>query len=99
MWKLTKTQGIPATIQGSPTMLSNNACALLDAAKAGLGITCLPRFLIQPALAAGHLQIFLPEYSSPEIPISVVYPSKRYLTPKVSVFINLLSQRTNNILL
>lgn len=99
MWQLTKVQGIPEIIQGSPTMLSDNASALLDAAKAGLGITCLPRFLIQPALATGHLQILLPEYSSPEIPISVVYPSKRYLTPKVSVFINLLLQRTDNLLL
>lgn len=80
---------------GSPSMLSDHAGALLDAALAGMGITCLPGLLIQEHVAAGRLRILFPDHATPEVPISVVYPTRRHLSAKVRLFIDLLVSRLN----
>lgn len=73
-----------------PALLFDNASALLDAAVAGLGLACLPSFLIRSEVEAGRLEVVLPSHVTKEIAISVVYPSRRYLPLKVRLFIDLL---------
>lgn len=76
-----------------PALLFDNASALLDAAVAGLGLACLPSFLIRSEVEAGRLEVVLPSCVTKEIAISVVYPSRRYLPLKVRLFIDLLVAR------
>ncbi|MGI4959576.1 MAG: LysR family transcriptional regulator [Janthinobacterium lividum] len=83
-------------IAARPVLLSDNAGALRDAALAGLGVACLPRFLIDRDVENGALELLLPAYATPEIPISVLYPSRRHLSPKVRLFIELLVARLTN---
>lgn len=92
-WILQAGSEPPVTVPARPVLLSDNAGALRDAARAGLGVACLPRFLIDRDVEEGRLALLLPAYATPEIPISVVYPSRRHLTPKVRLFIDLLAER------
>lgn len=66
---------------------------LLDAAIAGAGIALVPESLCREALASGSLLPLLPEWRLPEGGIYAVYPSPRYLTPKVRSFIDFIAGR------
>lgn len=92
-WILQAGADAPITVPAKPHLLSDNAGALRDAARAGLGVACLPRFLIDRDLEKDRLALLLPDYATPQIPISVVYPTRRHLTPKVRLFIELLAER------
>lgn len=71
--------------------VSNNGLALLDMAKAGLGIVNLPRFILGDAFEKGELVEILPEYKQQELEIHVVYPNRRHLPAKVRAFIEFLT--------
>lgn len=71
--------------------VSNNGLALLDMAKAGLGIVNLPAFLVGDALKSGELVELLPEYQQHQLEIHIVYPNRRHLPAKVRAFIEFLS--------
>lgn len=63
------------------------------AALAGLGLVQVPRYRIEAELADKQLVIVLPEYPPLPIPVSVVYPQSRNLSPRVRVFAQWLGQR------
>lgn len=71
---------------------SNNGYALVQMAKSGLGIINIPKFLVKDELANGELIPILPQFSSPPIDISLLYPHRRYLSPKVKVAIAFFEQ-------
>jgi LysR family transcriptional regulator, regulator for bpeEF and oprC len=56
------------------------------AATTGAGIAQASHVLVMPLLRAGALQPLLLEWTAPGPPLSVVYPSSRYLTAKVRAF-------------
>ncbi len=70
----------------------NNVYAVRDAVLAGQGIGQLPLLLARDALAAGQLRRVLPDWSPQPAPIHAVYPSNRFLAPKVRAFIDLALQ-------
>ena len=72
-------------------VVSNSGLALLEMAKAGLGIVNLPRFIIGQSLEKGELIEILPEYKQQRLEIHVVYPNRRHLPIKVRAFIEFLS--------
>ena len=72
-------------------VVSNSGLALLEMAKAGLGIVNLPRFIIGQSLEKGELIEILPEYKQQKLEIHVVYPNRRHLPIKVRSFIEFLS--------
>ena len=68
---------------------ANNTFTLARAAEAGLGIAKLPHLVAAKPLECGRLVEVLPQWSHPTVPVYAVFPSARYLTPKVRAFINL----------
>jgi len=66
---------------------------LVDAAIAGAGIALVPESLCREAIASGSLVALLPDLRLPEGGIYAVYPSPRYLTPKVRSFIDFIAGR------
>jgi DNA-binding transcriptional LysR family regulator len=78
-------------IQGK--LCSNNGEVLRDAAVCGLGITLLPRFIIESELQQGTLQIVLPDYHPTELSIYVIYPVNRHLSTKVRLLVDFLQER------
>ena len=73
-----------------PVMRSDNTAFSWQAARAGIGAAYLPAWLIDPDLASGALVPVLPGLEQTPLPLFAAYTSRRYLTPKVRLFIDLL---------
>ncbi len=67
---------------------ANNGDILRAAAIEGLGITCLPTFLVGRDLRKRRLEALLPDYALPDIGIYALFPSRRYLSAKVRTFVD-----------
>jgi DNA-binding transcriptional LysR family regulator len=74
-------------------LCANNGEVLQAAAVQGLGITLLPRFIVQADLAAGRLQQLMPAYEAPKISICVLYPVNRHLSTKVQLLVDFLAEQ------
>ncbi|KQN30305.1 LysR family transcriptional regulator [Sphingomonas sp. Leaf34] len=65
--------------------------ALRDAVVSGAGLAFLPSYVVDRDLSEGRLVAVLTTYAAPPVPISMIYPSRRHLAPKVRRFIDLLA--------
>lgn len=72
---------------------SSSLFHLRDAAIAGLGIVLAPAPVAADAVAAGRLQVLLPQHASTPEPVSLVYPKSRRASPKVQSLLNFLAER------
>lgn len=63
----------------------------LPTVRLGLGIAQLPRFHVEEDLAHGTLVALLPEWPPEPMPVSILYPRNRQLSPRVRVFIGWLA--------
>jgi DNA-binding transcriptional LysR family regulator len=88
-WRITGADGQEAEVQVAGRFSGNTAQALRKAAMAGLGIALLPSALTKRDLRAGLLVPVLPQYHRLGHGVHLVYPSRRYLPPAVSAFIDL----------
>lgn len=77
----------------SGPMRSNNGEMLRDAAIAGLGLTCLPDFILAPALANGRLVELLQAYRPEGFTVYAVYPQHRQSSLLVRAFSDFLIER------
>lgn len=66
----------------------NDADAYLTCGVEGFGLIQVPRFMALPYLRSGALVELLPQWRPSPMPISVVYPHNRHLSPKVRVFVD-----------
>jgi DNA-binding transcriptional LysR family regulator len=69
---------------------ADNGTALAVAAVAGLGVAWLPDGIVSPYVAAGALQVLLPDYPPPSAGIYVVRPPGRHASRKVRVLTEML---------
>ncbi len=74
----------------------NNMEAVLDATVRGLGIACLPDFLVSHLLADHRLQSILEDQLSAGGQFKALWPSSRHLSPKVRVFVDHLGAQLAN---
>ena len=66
---------------------SNNLSTLLLAAREGLGIAVLPRYVAEESIASGAVHPLLDGWALPAQEIHAVYPSPRMVPAKVTQFI------------
>jgi LysR family transcriptional regulator, regulator for bpeEF and oprC len=76
-------------IEGPARLRVNNSFAVRDALLRSLGIGQLPLLVAAQPLREGRLLPVLPGWQPPPVPVHAVYPSNRYLSPKVRAFIDL----------
>ena len=76
------------TVRVNGPVCANNGDLLRAAASEGLGIACLPTFMVCDDLRYGRLEVMLPEYALPKIGIYALFPSRRYLSVKVRTFVD-----------
>lgn len=69
-----------------------NAETNVMAARLGLGIIQVPRYHVEADLRAGTLVELLPEFPPDLMPVSLLYPHSRQLSPRVRVFIEWLTR-------
>ncbi|QDF65743.1 LysR family transcriptional regulator [Shewanella sp. SNU WT4] len=73
----------------------NSGLALVDAAIKGLGIVQLPDYYVEHYLLDGRLVPLLEQHRQPDDGIWALYPQNRYLSPKVRMLIDFLSEQLN----
>ncbi|SEM57880.1 DNA-binding transcriptional regulator, LysR family [Gemmobacter aquatilis] len=71
-----------------PVFSANNGDLIRAAALAGKGIALMPEFMIEEDLRSGALVPLLSDYSLPEIPISLVYPTRKNMTAALRAFLD-----------
>jgi DNA-binding transcriptional LysR family regulator len=74
-------------------LATNNGDTLRAAALAGRGIIMEPTFQVGEDLRQGHLIRLLPEYPLRSLTLYAVYPTRRYLSPKVRTLVDFLVER------
>lgn len=84
-----------------PYQLSvNTITSALTATLDGLGICILPEFLCRPLIESGQLIQILPDWSSPMVGISFVYPERKLMPKRLRALLDFLleelSQRDAN---
>ncbi|MCP3164302.1 LysR family transcriptional regulator [Myxococcus qinghaiensis] len=74
------------------TAAVNTIEPLIFMAEQGLGITCLPDFAIRRQLADGSLVTVLEQHSQHQGTFRMLWPSSRYLSPKLRVFVDFMAK-------
>jgi DNA-binding transcriptional LysR family regulator len=70
-----------------PSKVSVSGADTYEAAcLAGLGLVQMPRYRIEDALADGRLKLLLEQWPPAPLPVNVLYPHNRQLSPRVRVF-------------
>jgi DNA-binding transcriptional LysR family regulator len=91
-WHFTGPQGA-VSVKVRPRMWTNNGDTCVAASAAGSGIQLQPSFLVAEALAAGQLVEVLPQYRAAELGIYAVYPTRKFVLPKVRALLGFLAEQ------
>jgi len=78
------------SVRVRPWMYANNGETCCGAAVAGEGVVLQPGFLVRHHLDAGRLVELMPEYRSTELGVYAVYPTRKFVTPKVRALVDYL---------
>ncbi|MES1936779.1 LysR family transcriptional regulator [Salinisphaera hydrothermalis] len=73
-------------VRPSTRLTVASADTAAELARLGLGLVQAPRYRFEADLAAGRLIELLPEFAPDPTPVSVLYPERRQLSPRVRVF-------------
>jgi DNA-binding transcriptional LysR family regulator len=87
VWRLTSPKGEAVTVPVAGRLRSNNLSAVLAAARNGLGIAAMPRYVAADSLASGQVLEVLADHSLPEQEIHAVFPSPKLVPGKVQALV------------
>lgn len=93
VWHFTTPTGGKVSVQINGRIAVNSALGVRESALEGLGIIELNSYLVGPEIKAGRLIRLLDGYQPKELSIYAVFPQRRYLAPKVRVFIDAMLER------
>lgn len=80
----------PVSARVRPWMYANNGETCCAAAVAHQGVVRQPSFLLQEDLDAGRLVELMQQYRSAEMGVYAVYPTRKFVTPKVRALVDFL---------
>lgn len=90
-WRFIDTGGHWVTIQVQNRLRLDSGEALHNAIGRNLGIALMPNFLVAGDVRSGRFVQLLPEIPTETVEISVIYPDRRFLDPRVRKFVDLMS--------
>jgi DNA-binding transcriptional LysR family regulator len=90
-WQFTGPEGV-VQVRVQPRMRTNSGDTCRAAALGHEGIVLEPSFIVADDIAAGRLVHLLPQYRSLEMGIYAVYPSRKFVAPKVRALIDYLAE-------
>ncbi|GAB3471533.1 LysR family transcriptional regulator [Polaromonas eurypsychrophila] len=93
VWRLISPKGEAVTVPVAGRLRSNNLSAVLAAARNGLGIAAMPRYVAADSLASEQVLEVLADHSLPEQEIHAVFPSPKLVPGKVQAFVAYLQGR------
>jgi DNA-binding transcriptional LysR family regulator len=88
-WEFTGPDGV-VSVKVTPRMRTNSGDTCLVAALRHRGIVLQPSFMVGPDLVAGTLVEVMPAWRSIELGVYAVYPSRKFVSPKVRLMIDFL---------
>ncbi|AOI94389.1 putative multidrug efflux transcriptional regulator CeoR [Burkholderia sp. LA-2-3-30-S1-D2] len=86
------TDGKEVEVKMNAIVSVNDADAYVTCGLEGFGLIQPPLFMVLPHLRDGRLKEVLPGLKPLPMPISVVYPHSRHLSPKVRVFVDWIAE-------
>jgi len=90
-WRFVDTGGHWVAIQVQNRLRLDSGEALHNAIGRNLGIALMPNFLVAQDVRSGRFVQLLPGIATETVEISVIYPDRRFLDPRVRQFVDLLS--------
>jgi DNA-binding transcriptional LysR family regulator len=84
--------GVPRLHPMRSTVVVNGTDAYQAACLAGLGFIQAPSFGARPLVEQGLLVEVMPQFAAPPMPVSLLYPNRRQLAPRVQAVLNWLAQ-------
>ena len=92
-WRFKGPQGQEVPVRIKARAQADLGEALVDAAKAGIGIAYVPTFLANEALNSGELLPLLTEWVPDPVPVWAIYPHNRHLSAKVRMLVERLRKQ------
>ena len=92
-WHFTTPTGGKTSVQINGRIAVTNALAVRECALEGLGIIELNSYIVGADISAGRLVRLLDGYQPKELSVYAVFPQRRFLAPKVRVFIDAMLAR------
>ena len=92
-WRLSNGQGVDCRVSLNPRYHANESVSLLEAAKAGLGIACLPSSFCTDLIRPGLLERVLPLWTAGVITTTLLMPHRRGQLPSVRAVADFLVDR------
>ncbi len=78
-------------VKVTPRLVVNDLELVCDAAMAGVGLAQVPELVCAQALKAGKLVALFEDGGAPVRPVMAVMPSRRFVAPKVRLFVDALA--------
>ena len=91
-WRF-QVDGAEAVVRIHPRLTVSTAEAAIDAAVAGLGVTCVLSYQVESALRAGHLKLILESFEPAPLPVSFLYASQGRLPLKLRALLDFSTPR------
>lgn len=91
-WTFTKSGEIKR-LEIPPRVSVSDEASIKSLLVDGAGIGIVSAYCAGPALASGELVRLLPEWSVPPVDVSIVFASKRGLSPNVRAFVDFMKER------
>jgi DNA-binding transcriptional LysR family regulator len=89
-WHFQSSRGV-VSVDVTPRLQADDNLTLLEAAKSGLGIALLPRYICAPALKAGAVVPVLPEFAPQENWFKAYVPRRRMSLARVKALLSWMS--------
>jgi DNA-binding transcriptional LysR family regulator len=96
-WKFTGADGSERTVRVSGRFQVDRAEAAIAAARAGRGILSALSYQVAPDLVSGALVRVLDRFERPPIPVHLVYPGGRLITPRLRAFLDFAAPRLSRL--
>jgi len=87
-WQFTGPDGRAHSVAVHGRLRSNNLSMLLSAARSGMGIAALPRYVAEPSLKDKAVLPLLADWALPTQEVHAVYPSPRMVPAKVKLLVS-----------
>lgn len=85
-WRLSR-DGAPVTVEPKGRVVVNDVLTMCTLVRKGVGIGAISAYLCGDDVRGGRIERVLPEWSLPPIPVSLVFPSRREVSPAVRAFV------------
>jgi len=96
IWRFTDKQGGQHEFSGEARLTFDELQGAAEAVEAGIGVACLPDYIVGESLTTGRLITLLPEYEPAGREVKMVYPHRQYLPTKVRLFIDFILSKTED---